>query len=509
MLSKIISCGIFGINGYIVEVEADTARGLPSFDIVGLPDAAVKESKERVRSAIKNSGFEMPVKKITVNLAPADIKKEGASFDLPIAMGILAASEQINPNLLSDYMFIGELSLSGEIRRVNGVLPMVDFARHKGIKKVAVPSENAKEAAVAEGVEVYAPKTLSELVLHLTGQQTISPVLGDANKCFEGGKESLLDFSDVRGQENAKYGLEIAAAGGHNLLMIGPPGSGKTMLAQRLPSILPDINLNEAIEITKIHSIAGELPPGISLMTVRPFRHPHHTVSSVRLVGGGTYPKPGEISLAHNGVLFLDEFPEFDKNAIDVMRQPLEDGVVTISRVSQSVSYPCNTMLVASMNPCKCGHFGDETKKCTCSPNQRLKYISRISGPMMDRIDIHLNVASVKFDDLRGERTGDSSGVIKERVDKARYIQNRRYKNDGIYSNSQLTAPMIEEYCHIDDDASAILRGAFDRLGMSARGYSRILKVARTIADLEGTEDISASHILRAISFRSLDRQME
>ena len=507
MLSEILSCGIAGINGFSVKVEADVSRGLPSFEIVGLPDAAVKESKERVRSAIKNSGFEMPIKKITINLAPADVKKEGAIYDLPIAVGILLATEALTVNNASEYMFVGELSLGGEIRRVNGVLPMVDCARKQGIKKVVVPPENASEAAVAEGVEVYAPKTLNELLLHLSGTAPLTPTVGNIEEAFRRGAENLPDFADVRGQENAKYGLEIAAAGGHNCLMVGPPGSGKTMLAQRLPSILPDLTVSEAIEVTKIHSIAGELPPGVSLMTVRPFRHPHHTVSSVRLVGGGTYPRPGEISLAHNGVLFLDEFPEFEKRAIDVMRQPLEDGVVTISRVSGSVVYPCNTMLVASMNPCKCGHWGDPNKKCICTPTQRMRYMSRISGPMMDRIDIHLNVAQVKFDDMRSEKKGESSAVIKERVNRAREIQLNRYKNEGIYSNSQLSAPQIERFCRIDDDTSALLKSAFERLGMSARGYSRILKVSRTIADLEGAPDIKKEHVLQAISFRSLDRE--
>lgn len=507
MLSRITSCGILGINGYIVDVEADMARGLPSFDIVGLPDAAVKESKERVRSAIKNSGFEMPVKKITLNLAPADVKKEGAAYDLPIAVGILYASGQIDGINTDDYMFVGELSLSGEIRRVNGVLPMVDFARRQGIKNVVVPVANAKEAAVARGVNVYAPETLSQLMLHLNGAQPLIPVTANIDECFQKEVLNLPDFADVRGQETAKYGLEVAAAGGHNCLMIGPPGSGKTMLAQRLPSILPDLTLNEALEVTKIHSIAGELPPHMSLMTIRPFRHPHHTVSSIRLVGGGTYPKPGEISLAHNGVLFLDEFPEFDKKAIDVMRQPLEDGIVTVSRVASSVSYPCNAMLVASMNPCKCGHYGDPNKPCSCTPLARQKYMSRISGPMMDRIDIHLNVAAVKFEELRASRSGDTSAVIKERVNNARRIQTERYKGDGIYSNSQLTAPMIEEYCKISDDTSLVLKAAFEKLGMSARGYSRILKVARTVADLEGRADIDKTHVLRAISFRSLDRE--
>lgn len=508
MLSEILSCSIAGINGFIVKAEADVSRGLPSFEIVGLPDAAVKESKERVRSAIRNSGFEMPVKKITVNLAPADIKKEGAIYDLPIAVGILLATETITqPNCADGYMFIGELSLSGEIRRVNGVLPMVDCARRMGIKKVVVPPENAREAAVAEGVEVYAPRTLNELFLHLTGTELLNRTESNIDECFKFTENSLPDFADVRGQENAKYGLEIAAAGGHNCLMIGPPGSGKTMLAQRIPSILPDLTVNEAIEITKIHSIAGELRGGISLMTTRPFRHPHHTVSSVRLVGGGAYPRPGEISLAHNGVLFLDEFPEFEKRAIDVMRQPLEDGIVTVSRVNGSVSYPCSTMLVASMNPCKCGHFGDPNKKCICTPTQRMRYMSRISGPMMDRIDIHLQVAQVKFDDMRSETHGESSSEIKKRVNSARQIQLERYKNEGIYSNSQMSAAQIERFCKIDSETSSILKTAFEKLAMSARGYSRILKVARTIADLHGTEDIKKEHVLQAISFRTLDRE--
>lgn len=507
MIVTVSSCGLMGIDGYEVVVEVDISRGLPAFDIVGLPDAAVKEARERVRAAIKNAGLELPSRRITVNLAPADIKKEGAAYDLPIAIGILLASQQVTAEQLEDYAFAGQLSLNGDLRGIHGVLSMTDCARRHGKKYMVVPKENAFEAAVTEGITVLAPDNLPQLILHLNGSQPLQPVECNNQIYFQQAQDTVLDFAHVKGQQIAKYALEVAAAGGHNCLLIGPPGAGKTMLAQRLPSILPDLTPEEALEVTKIHSVAGELPYDTPLLTTRPFRHPHHTSSAIRLVGGGTVPKPGEISLAHHGVLFLDEFPEFENRAIEVMRQPLEDGSVTISRVNQSVTYPCNTMLIASMNPCKCGHFQDPRQECTCTPAQVKKYMSKISGPMLDRIDLHIRVAAVQYEELQTATPGESSKIIRERVNRARQIQLQRYREEGIFSNSQLTAPMLSKYCQLDDQGSALLNQAFDSLGMSARGYSRILKVARTIADLQGEEHIRAAHLSQAISFRSLDRE--
>ncbi len=507
MIAKLSSTALFGIDGFVVDVEADISNGLPGFDIVGLPDAAVKESKERIRAAIKNTGLEMPSKRITVNLAPADIKKEGTHFDLPIALGILEASKQLKIKNPLDTVFLGELSLGGDLRRVNGVLPMAISAYQNGIKRIFVPKENAREAAVVEGLEVYGAETLKDVLHHFTGQREIMPIKVTIDELLENADKERFDFADVKGQAFVKRALEIAAAGGHNVLMIGPPGSGKTMIAQRIPSILPELSFEESLEVTKIHSIAGMLSKNSPLVTKRPFRHPHHTVSSVGLSGGGSYPKPGEISLSHNGVLFLDELPEFRRDALEAMRQPLEDGEITITRVGGSVTYPCNVMLVASMNPCPCGYYGDRQRECNCTRTQIMKYMSKISGPLLDRIDLHIEVPSVKYEDLENQKPGESTESIKKRVQNARQIQLERYKDSGVYSNSQLTSELMNRYCTPEPEAGELLKQAYESLGFSARAHNRILKVARTIADLAGEERINAEHIAEAIQYRALDKK--
>lgn len=508
LIAKINSMGLSGIQGYLIQAETDVSPGIPAWEIVGIPDIAVRESKERIRTALKHAGFQIPGKRIVVNLAPAGIKKEGAYLDLPIAMGILISSGQLQAGEEQNRAFFGELSLDGKLRPVNGALPMAITAYQNGIRKIYLPKDNAPEAAVVSGVEVYGIETLAELVRHLTGEETQKPCVVDTEDIFKRAAESNLDFSEVKGQKNAKRALEVAAAGGHNLLLIGPPGSGKTMLAQRIPTILPDLSFEEALEITKVHSIAGKMKKNQPMVLNRPFRSPHHTVSAVGLTGGGQSPKPGEVSLAHHGVLFLDELPEFRKDALEILRQPLEDGTVSITRASGTYTFPCNIMLVASMNPCPCGYYGDKTHDCGCSPTQIKKYLGKVSGPLLDRIDLHVEVSAVPYEELeKRKEKAESSAEIKERVNRARETQTKRYKGTGIYSNSQLTAGMIDEICPLGKEASELLRQAYDNLGLSARAHNRILKVARTIADLEGCRDIEAVHLAEAIQYRSLDRK--
>lgn len=506
MLSIVKSMTLHGLEGFIVDVQVDVAGGLPCWEIVGLPDVSIREAKERVRTAIKNSGYEFPSRRIVINLAPATIKKVGSAFDLPIAIAILLATENINEFDFENVAFVGELSLDGNVHSITGILPMCIEAKKLGIKEIVVPKENAKEASIVDEINVIPVSSLNQVVAYLNKSIKINPEKFNSNELIKSNQVYNLDFSEVKGQKNIKRAIEVAASGGHNCMLIGSPGSGKTMMARRIPTILPKLSFEEALEVTKIHSVAGNISENSPLIINRPFRFPHHTISKTSLVGGGAIPKPGEISLAHYGVLFLDELPEFEKSTLEVLRGPLEDGKITISRVNATLTYPSKFMLVASMNPCPCGYYGSD-KECSCSNQAINKYLGKISGPLLDRIDIQVEVCSVKYKNFNSNTQEETSEQIRKRVEETRRIQLERYKECGIYSNSELTPKLIEKYCKLDEKSKIILEKAFNKLGLSARAYARILKVARTIADMDKSENIQSSHLLEAIQYRSLDKK--